>query len=127
MAYALIPDGFTLKKVTKLQEQAVKSHFGRERRGEYFTTLLANPTGPPIVAGIVGLAAAPTILGLIFDALSKQDNGNGNGFKPPEKVEYLTFVKDFSEGFFELTGAGKFAGDPFAGEAKDFWDKYVTK
>ena len=125
MPYALIPDGFTLKKVTKLQEQAVKSHFGRERRGEYFTTLLANPTGPPIVAGIIGLAAAPTILNLIFDALSKQDNGNGNGFKPPEKVEYATFTKDFVEGFLELTtpeGTGLFRG-----EAKDFWDKYVTK
>jgi hypothetical protein len=127
MASALIPDGFTLKKVTKLEAETVKSHLGRERRGKYFTTLLANPTGPPLVAAIIGLASAPTILGLIFDALSKQDNGNGNGFKPPEKVEYLTFVKDFTEGIFELTGAGKFAGDPFAGEAKDFWDKYVTK
>jgi len=127
MPSALIPDGFTLKKVTKLEEESLKSHFGRERRKEYITTLLANPTGPPLLAAIIGLASAPTILGLIFAALSKQDNGNGNGFKPPDKVEYLTFVKDFSEGFFELTGAGKFAGDPFAGEAKDFWDKYVTK
>ena len=127
MASALIPDGFTLEKVTKQEAEAVKSHLGRERRGKYFTTLLANPTGPPIVAALIGLASAPTILGLIFAALSKQDNGNGNGFKPPEKVEYLTFVKDFTEGIFELTGAGKFAGDPFAGEAKDFWDKYVTK
>ena len=40
-------------------------------------------------------------------------------------VDYLTFTKDFAEGFFELTGAGKFTGDPFQGEAKDFWDKYV--
>ena len=123
MAYALIPDGFTLKKVTKPEAEVVKSHLGRERRGKYFTTLLANPTGPPIVAALIGLASAPTILGLIFAALSKQDPS----VKQPEKVDYLTFVKDFSEGFFELTGAGKFAGDPFAGEAKDFWDKYVTK
>ena len=121
MAYTLIPEGFTLKKVSKAEKDAVDEYFGRERRGTYL------PTGPPLVAGVIGLASLPTLLRLIFDALDKQDNGNGNGFKAPDKIEYLTFVKDFTEGVFDLSGAGKFAGDPFAGEAKDFWEKYVKK
>jgi len=123
MAYALIPEGFELKKVTKLQQQAVDEYFGRERRGKYLSELLSNPTGPPIIAGIIGLASLPTLLKLIFDTLSKQDNGNG--FVPPTKVEYAEFTKDFIEGFLELTtpeGTGLFKG-----EAEDFWDKYVKK
>jgi hypothetical protein len=127
MAYTLIPEGFTLKKVSRAEKDAVDEYFGRERRGNYFSELLSNPTGPPLVAGVIGLASLPTLLRLIFDALDKQDNGNGNGFKAPDKIEYLTFVKDFTEGVFDLSGAGKFAGDPFAGEAKDFWEKYVKK
>jgi len=124
MAYALIPEGYELKKVTKLQQQAVDEYFGRERRGNYISELLSNPTAPPIIAGIIGLASLPTLLKLIFDALSKQDD-NGNGFVPPTKVEYLAFTKDFVEGFLELTtpeGTGLFRG-----EAEDFWDKYVKK
>ncbi len=124
MAYALSPDGFELKKVTKLQQQAVDEYFGRERRGKYFSELLSNPTGPPIIAGIIGLASLPTLLKLIFDTLSKQDD-NGNGFVPPTKVEYVTFTKDFIEGFLEIaTIEGK---GVFKGEAADFWDKYVKR
>jgi len=123
MPYALIPDGFELKKVTKLQEEAVKAH----RRHEDMVALLGNEKVPLLVAGGVVLVSAPTILRIIFDALAKQ--------KPELKgvdiaVDYLTFTKDFAEGFFELTGAGTFitpGGSPFEGEAKDFWNKYVKK
>ena len=118
MPYALIPDGYSLKKVTPQQNDAVKAH----RRHEDIVALLGNEKVPLLVAGGVVLVSAPTILRIIFDALAKQ--------KPEFKavdvaVDYLTFTKDFAEGFFELTGAGKFTGDPFQGEAKDFWDKYV--
>ena len=123
MPYALIPEGFELKKVTKLQEEAVKAH----RRHEDVVALLGNEKVPLLVAGGVVLVSAPTILRIIFDALAKQ--------KPELKgvdiaVDYLTFTKDFAEGFFELTGTGTFitpGGSPFEGEAKDFWDKYVKK
>jgi len=117
VAYTLIPEGFTLKKVTKTQEEAVKAH----RRHEDIVALLGNEKVPLLIAGGVVLVSAPTILRIIFDALKKQDNG----IELPSTLDYLTFTKDFAEGFFELTGAGKFAGDPFSGEAKDFWDKYV--
>ena len=119
MPYALIPDGYTLKKVTKVQEEAVKAH----RRHEDIVALLGNEKVPLLVAGGVVLVSAPTILRIIFEALKKQDNG----VKLPTTVEYTTFTKDFAEGFFELSGAGKFAGDPFKGEVKDFWDKYVKQ
>ena len=117
MPFALIPDGYTLKKVTKLQEEAVKAH----RRHEDIVALLGNEKVPLLIAGGAVLVSAPTILRIIFDALKKQDNG----IELPSTLDYLTFTKDFAEGFFELTGAGKLAGDPFQGEAKDFWDKYV--
>ena len=39
MPYALIPDGFTLKKVTKAQEQAVNS----KRRHDDVLAFIANP------------------------------------------------------------------------------------
>ena len=122
MAYVLIPDGFTLKKVTKAQEEALKAH----RRHEDIVALLGNEKVPSLIAGGVLLASIPTILRLIFEALNKQ-----NGFDLKEEaVDYLTFQKDLLEGVFELTGAGTFitpGGSPFEGEIEDFWDKYVRK
>ena len=38
MPIALVPDGFTLKKVTKLQEQALKDH----RKHEDFKAILGS-------------------------------------------------------------------------------------
>jgi len=124
MVFAAVPDDITIEKLTNPEKVALDEYLGRERRSGYFENLFRNPTTPPLLAGAALLASAPTLLRLIFSALEK----NGNGFKEPKKVEYATFTKDFAEGFFELTGAGKeFGLNPFEGEAKDFWDKYVTK
>ena len=49
MPYALIPDGYTLKKVTKTQEKAVKDL----RRSEYIKELLDNDTTLPLILGPV--------------------------------------------------------------------------
>ena len=46
MPYALVPDGYTLKKVTKLQKDAVDA----KRRHDDVVALLANPN-TPLVAG----------------------------------------------------------------------------
>tara|TARA_Y100000310_G_scaffold240140_1_gene243960 strand:+ start:52 stop:411 length:360 start_codon:yes stop_codon:yes gene_type:complete len=119
VVYVLIPEGSELKKVTKLQKDAVSAY----NRHENIKTLLGNEKVPLLVAGGVLLASAPTILKLIFDALAKQ--------KPEFDIDitegavnYGIFVKDFAEGFFELTSP---SGGLFEGEAKDFWDKYVKK
>ena len=49
MAYALIPDGYSLKKVTKLQKQAVDD----KRRHDDIVALLNNPNTPVVVGGAI--------------------------------------------------------------------------
>jgi len=64
MAYVLIPDGFTLKKVTKLQEEAVKAH----RRHEDLVALLGNENVPLVVgAGVLG-AFLPALIAALLQA-----------------------------------------------------------
>ena len=121
MPYALIPEGFELKKVTKLQEEAVKAH----RRHEDIVALLGNEKVPLLVAGGVILVSAPTVLRLIFEALAKQkpdfDFGVIEG-----TIDYFTFTKDLAEAAFDVGGFGTFSG-AWEGEAEDFWTKYVKK
>ena len=54
MPFALIPDGFSLKKVTKLQQQAVKD----KRRHDNVVTVLNNPeiVKQIIITGVAFLA-----------------------------------------------------------------------
>tara|TARA_R100001594_G_scaffold67823_1_gene102113 strand:- start:1505 stop:1867 length:363 start_codon:yes stop_codon:yes gene_type:complete len=47
--YALIPDGYSLKKVTKLQKEAVNA----KRRHDDVVALLNNPNTPLVVGGLV--------------------------------------------------------------------------
>ena len=49
MAYVLIPDGYSLKKVTQLQKEAVDA----KRRHDDIVALLNNPNTPVVVAGAV--------------------------------------------------------------------------
>ena len=122
MVFAAVPNDITIEKLTAPEKRALDEYLGKDVRKSILERLASNEKIPLLIAGGVVLVSAPTILRIIFDALAKQ--------KPELKgvdgaVDYLTFTKDFAEGFFELTGAGKFTGDPFQGEAKDFWDKYV--
>ena len=122
MVFAAVPKDVTIEKLTAPEKRALDEYLGKETRKSIFERIAGIEKVPRLIAGGAVLVSAPTILKIIFDALAKQ--------KPELKgvdiaVDYLTFTKDFAEGFLELTGAGKFAGDPFSGEAKDFWDKYV--
>ena len=58
MAYALIPDGYSLKKVTKLQEQAVNA----KRRHDDVMILLGNPNTPIVAAGVVLIPSLIAVL-----------------------------------------------------------------
>jgi len=49
MPYALIPDGYSLKKVTKQQKEAVDA----KRRHDDIVALLNNPNTPVVVGGAV--------------------------------------------------------------------------
>ena len=58
MPYALIPDGYNLKKVTRLQKDAVNS----KRRHDNVEALLNNPNTPLVLGGGALLAATPFLL-----------------------------------------------------------------
>ena len=123
MVYEAVPIDVEIQKLTAAESSALS----RYKIHENINTLFANEKVPTLIGGAALLVSAPTILKIIFEALAKQ--------KPEfdldtAAVNYGIFVKDFAEGFFELTGAGTFitpGGSPFQGEAKDFWDKYVKK
>jgi len=119
MSYEAVPDDVQIKKLTPAQRDALS----RYKIHENINTLFANEKVPTLLAGTALLVSAPTILKIIFDALAKQ--------KPEfdiditeKAVNYGVFVKDFAEGFFELTSP---PGGLFEGEAKDFWSKYVKR
>jgi hypothetical protein len=68
MPYALIPEGFTLKKVTKLQEDAVKEH----RRHEDVKTFLNNETTPLLLGGALAVTLTPILWGVFLKLLTDQ-------------------------------------------------------
>jgi len=131
MVFAAVPVDVTIEKMTAPEKRALDEYLGRETRKSIWEQIAGNEKVPTLIAGTVLLVSAPTILKIIFDALARQklpsvNLPDGEAIKTAG-IDYLTFTKDFAEGFFELSGAGVFAGDPFKGEAKDFWSKYVKK
>ena len=68
MAYALIPDGYSLKKVTKLQKQAVNDH----RRHEDVKTFLGNETTPILIGGIAIATLTPALITIFLALLREQ-------------------------------------------------------
>jgi hypothetical protein len=71
MAYALIPDGFTLKKVTKLQKRAIE-----EKRTHDDTIAILNNPNTPLVAGATALIAGGAVFGpkIIDDIIRKLED-----------------------------------------------------
>jgi hypothetical protein len=68
MPYALIPDGYTLKKVTELQHRAVKDH----RRHEDVKTFLDNETTPLLIGGTMAIALTPVLWKLFLDKIKEE-------------------------------------------------------
>jgi len=68
MAYALIPDGYSLKKVTKLQKQAVND----KRRHDDIVALLNNPATPPVVLAPVILFLTGKLTEFILNYLKSE-------------------------------------------------------
>ena len=64
MPYALIPDGYSLKKVTKLQEQAVNS----KRRHDNVQALLENENAPLLIGAGALAVSLPLLIALFLDA-----------------------------------------------------------
>ena len=65
MPYALIPDGYSLKKVTKLQKRAVDE----KRRHDNVMAFLGNETTPLLIGGIGAVALTPLILDRLINTV----------------------------------------------------------
>ena len=65
MPYALIPDGYSLKKVTKLQRKAVND----KRRHDNVMAFINNPNTPTLIGGAGLLALTPLLLNLVKESL----------------------------------------------------------
>ena len=85
MAYVLIPDGFTLKKVTKAQKDAVDDYFGRERKGTYLEAFLSNETTPVLIGAAGLIAIAPILSELFFTAT--EESGINISDEQKEKIK----------------------------------------
>ena len=125
MAYTLIPEGFTLKQVSKAEKDAVDEYFGRERRGDYLEELLGNPE---FVKAIGAVVLIPTLITVLLAVLK------GEGVAIPEETglklvqlspaywlfkvseigtsKGLEIGEDINKSFTDLFGGGKF-GDLF--------------
>ena len=64
MAYALIPDGYSLKKVTKLQEQAVNA----KRRHDNVQAFLENENDPLLIGAGALAVSLPLLIALFLEA-----------------------------------------------------------
>jgi len=69
MPYALIPEDYTLEKVTKQQEAAVNS----KRRHDDVIAFLENPTTPFLVGGVLFTGVLSAIVAAIITELDLPD------------------------------------------------------
>ena len=125
MPYALIPEGYTLKKVTKTQEKAVKDL----RRSEYIKELLDNETTLPLILGPVLVPIiALTISELLKDVPGlPKDYLQTKGLQ--QRVESLLTTLQFKRQEGTRSGSARQGEGVTAGEAsEDFiWLDLITK
>ena len=76
----MIPEGYTLKKVTELQKQAVSS----KRRHDNMEALLANENTPLVVGAVVLPILTGVLLKLFWNAVESEI---GNIFTPEQKMK----------------------------------------
>jgi hypothetical protein len=96
MAYALVPDGFKLQKVTKLQKQALDE----KRTHDDVVALLNNPNTPIVAGGAALFVATPFIIDSIIEIL--REGGE------EIKEESVSFLKDrLPTSLALLTGLGQ--------------------
>ena len=68
MPYALIPDGYSLKKVTKLQKVAVNE----KRRHDDVLAVLSNENAALGITALAGVLASGTLLALFMQLLGEE-------------------------------------------------------
>ena len=99
MAVVLIPYGFTLKKVTKPEQDAVDEYFGRERRKSYLNNLIDNPTTVTLaVSALTGVFVAPLIKDLFEEGITFTSD------EIAEKLNPVTIINTWREKRAEKSG-----------------------
>jgi len=109
MAYALIPDGFTLKKVTPQQQEAVSA----KRSHDNFRSIVSNPATMQLVGiGALGLGishylplfieALEAKVGALSDDFKEGINDTINELNPLNKVREFMGTKTNEELIAEL-------------------------
>ena len=99
MPHVLIPDGFTLKKVTKPEQDAVDEYFGRERRKSYLNNLIDNPTTVTLaVSALTGVFVAPLIKDLFEEGITFTSD------EIAEKLNPVTIINTWREKRAEKSG-----------------------
>jgi hypothetical protein len=68
LPYALVPDGYKLRKVTKLQQEAISA----KRSHDDAVALLANPNTPIVAGGAALIVATPFIIDKIVEFLKEE-------------------------------------------------------
>ena len=92
MPYAMIPDGYSIKKVTKLQQAAVNA----KRRHDNVTTFLGNETTPLIAAGAALAIATPILIDLL---LKRIEDLKLPGVSLPTADDIVLIKKEAQESF----------------------------
>jgi len=109
MPYALIPEGYTLKKVTAAQQEAVAA----KRAHDNFSSILSNPATMQLIGvGAVGLAtvhylplfieALEAKVGKLSDDFKEGINETVNELNPLNKVREIMGTKTNEELIAEL-------------------------
>ena len=109
MPYALIPDGYTLKKVTKLQKEAVNA----KRRHDDVVALLNNPNGPPTIAVGALIVATPIIIQALWPLIVEKLEALGYVLTEEAKAEVQQAAIDgsasiYTTALFKLSPAAPF-------------------
>ena len=122
MPYALIPDGYTPKKVTKTQEKAVKDL----RRSEYIKELLDNETTLPLILGPV---LVPIIAAIISELLKDTPGISLDTKGIQQRVDSLLTTLQFKRQETTPGQVGRVGEVVRPGEAsEDFiWSDLITK
>ena len=90
MPYVLIPDGYNLKKVTKLQKDAVDA----KRRHDDVVALLNNQNTPIVAAGLGLVVATPLLIDLLLKRIEALELP---GVTLPTAEDLITIKKEAQE------------------------------
>jgi len=91
----MIPDGYTLKKVTKAQEMAVRS----KRKHDDVVAILSNPTAVKVIGASAAALALGGLSTIFIPALEAKLGPLGDDFKDAieETFKFLNPIPEISE------------------------------